>query len=95
MALHNYIYVYRFSTTPKKIYSFETVDNPLGLVCLGPHQVAFPGRSPGQVRQVQLETGNVSIVPAHETQLKALALSNDGTLLATAGEKVRCVFGRS
>ncbi|KAI5298940.1 Phosphatidylinositol 3,5-bisphosphate-binding protein [Ascosphaera atra] len=88
VALRNSIEIYAFSTKPQRKYSFETGDNPQGLVSLGPNIVAFPGRTPGQVQIVELENGNVSIIPAHEMPLKALGLSRDGSLLATAGEKV-------
>ena len=67
---------------------FETANNPLGLCCLGSRIVAFPGRTPGQVQIVEIETGNVSIIPAHGTPLKAMALSPDGEILATASEMV-------
>lgn len=89
IALRNSIEIYQFSTTPRKIHEFETGDNSEnGLVCLGPDIVAFPGRTAGQVQLVDLKTGNVSIIPAHEARLRTLALSRDGLLLATAGEKV-------
>jgi WD repeat-containing protein 45 len=92
IALHNSIHVFAFSTPPQKLSVFETVDNPLGLVCLGKRLVAFPGRSPGQVQLVELETGNVSIIPAHNSPLRAIDLSQDGETLATASETVRIGF---
>ena len=63
----------------------------MGLACLGNKLIAFPGRSPGQVQLVELETGNVSIIPAHSTPLRAMALSPDGEVLATASEAVSAV----
>lgn len=63
----------------------------MGLACLGSKLIAFPGRSPGQVQLVELETGNVSIIPAHSTPLRAMALSPDGEVLATASEAVSAV----
>ncbi|EER27871.1 Phosphatidylinositol 3,5-bisphosphate-binding protein [Coccidioides posadasii str. Silveira] len=86
VALHNSVHVFAFSVPPQKLSVFETVDNPLGLLCLGQQLLAFPGRSPGQVQVVELETGNVSIIPAHSSPLRALTLSSDGALLATASE---------
>ncbi|WEW55939.1 Phosphatidylinositol 3,5-bisphosphate-binding protein [Emydomyces testavorans] len=85
-ALYNSVHVFAFSVPPQKLSVFETVDNPLGLLCLGQRLLAFPGRSPGQVQVVELETGNVSIIPAHSSPLRALTLSSDGALLATASE---------
>ncbi|KAL3433787.1 WD40-repeat-containing domain protein [Aspergillus tetrazonus] len=86
VALLNSIHTFVFSSPPKKLAVFETTDNPLGLACLGQKVLAFPGRSPGQVQLVELETGNVSIIPAHSTPLRAMALSPDGEVLATASE---------
>ena len=81
--------MYAFSSPPEKLSVFETADNPLGLCCLGPKIIAFPGRTPGQVQLVELGTGNVSIIPAHGSPLRAIALSPDGEVLATASETVR------
>ncbi|KAL3477712.1 WD40-repeat-containing domain protein [Aspergillus californicus] len=86
VALLNSVQTFAFSNPPKKLLSFETTDNPLGLVCLGRDLLAFPGRSPGQVQLVELGTGNVSIIPAHSTPLRAMTLSPDGEVLATASE---------
>ncbi|KAF3396319.1 SVP1-like protein 2 [Penicillium rolfsii] len=86
VALLNSIHVFAFSTPPQKLSVFETSDNPLGLACLGQKILAFPGRSPGQVQVIELETGNISIIPAHSSPLRALALSTDGEVLATASE---------
>ncbi|EPS34855.1 hypothetical protein PDE_09819 [Penicillium oxalicum 114-2] len=86
VALLNSIHVFAFSTSPKKLSVYETSDNPLGLACLGRKLLAFPGRSPGQVQLIELETGNISIIPAHSSPLRAMTLSPDGELLATASE---------
>ncbi len=83
-ALQNSIHLYKFSSPPEKSSIFETADNPLGLCCLGAKIVAFPGRSPGKVQFVELESGNVSIIPAHTSALRAMDLSRDGKYLATA-----------
>lgn len=48
----------------------------------------FPGRTPGQVQLVELATGNVSIIPAHSSSLRAIDISRDGDILATASETV-------
>lgn len=78
--------MYAFSSPPEKLSIFEIADNPTGLCCLGPKVVAFPGRTPGQVQMVETATGNVSIIPAHGTPLRAMDLSSDGEILATASE---------
>ena len=92
VALLNSIHVFAFSNPPKKLHVFETSDNPLGLACLGQKLLAFPGRSIGQVQLVELETGNVTIVPAHTSPLRAMTLSPDGEVLATASEAVRFII---
>ncbi|KAL8632565.1 hypothetical protein Q9189_001717 [Teloschistes chrysophthalmus] len=86
VAVLNSISLYAFSSPPQKISSYETADNPLGLCCLGSKIVAFPGRTPGQVQIVEIGTGNVSIIPAHGTPLRAMCLSPNGEILATASE---------
>ncbi|KAL8949398.1 MAG: hypothetical protein Q9183_007608, partial [Haloplaca sp. 2 TL-2023] len=86
IATLNSISLYAFSSPPKKISSFETADNPFGLCCLGSQIIAFPGRTPGQVQIVEIETGNVSIIPAHSNPLRAMTLSPNGEILATASE---------
>ncbi|CAL5872057.1 uncharacterized protein PFLUO_LOCUS6314 [Penicillium psychrofluorescens] len=86
VALLNSVHVFAFSNPPQKLSVFETTDNPLGLACLGRKLLAFPGRSAGQVQMIELETGNISIIPAHSSPLRAMALSPDGEALATASE---------
>ncbi|KAL9627269.1 MAG: hypothetical protein Q9204_006690 [Flavoplaca sp. TL-2023a] len=86
IALHNTISLYAFSSPPQKVSSFETADNPSGLCSLGSKIIAFPGRTPGQVQIVEIGSGNVSIIPAHSTPLKAMTLSPNGEILATASE---------
>ncbi|KAI9696370.1 MAG: Phosphatidylinositol 3,5-bisphosphate-binding protein [Candelina mexicana] len=86
VALQNSVHVYAFQAPPEKLSVFETADNHLGLCCLGSQVLAFPGRSPGQVQVVELDRGNVSIIPAHGAPLRALELSPDGKVLATASE---------
>lgn len=86
IAIQNSIHLYKFSSPPERTAIFETADNPLGICCLGSRVVAFPGRSPGKVQLVELASGNVSIIPAHTSALRAMDLSSDGSLLATASE---------
>lgn len=87
IVLRHSVHVYTFTSSPTKISEFETAENPLGLCCLGSKLLAFPGRSPGQIQLVELESGNVSIIPAHSTPLRAMDLSPDGQVLATASEQ--------
>lgn len=86
VVLLNEVNLYKFSSPPQKLAVFSTANNPFGLCCLGKQIIAFPGRTPGQVQLVELSTHNVSIIPAHSNSLRALDLSNDGEILATASE---------
>ncbi|KND87732.1 SVP1-like protein 2 [Tolypocladium ophioglossoides CBS 100239] len=86
VVLQNSVRVYSFSKPPDLLHVYETADNFLGLCCLSDKKVAFPGRTVGQIQLVDLSTGNVSIIPAHSSALKAIQLSPDGELLASASE---------
>lgn len=91
VVLQNSVHVYVFSSPPEKVSISETADNPLGLCCLSSQLLAFPGRTPGQVHLVELETGGVRIIPAHTSPLRAIEISPDGEIMATASETVRRV----
>lgn len=85
-VLQNSVHLYDFQPL-KRLGTYETVDNHLGLCCLGTDIIAFPGRSAGKLQVVELVSKNVSIVPAHTGALRALDLSQDGHFLATASEQ--------
>ncbi|KAI9889580.1 MAG: WD repeat domain phosphoinositide-interacting protein 3 [Vezdaea aestivalis] len=84
VALRNSIHIYAFGIPTQRLSVFETTDNPFGVCCLNEYFIAFPGRTAGQVQIMEIETKNVSIVPAHSNALRAIELSRDGELLATA-----------
>ncbi|KAI9172351.1 SVP1-like protein [Paramyrothecium foliicola] len=86
VVLQNSVRVYSFAKPPDLLHVYETADNLAGLCCLSDKKIAFPGRTVGQVQLVEVATGNVSIIPAHSSALKAIQLSPDGSLLATASE---------
>jgi WD40 repeat protein len=92
VALQNSVHVYVFSSPPEKVSVSETADNPLGLCCLSSKLLAFPGRTSGQVQLVEVDTGNVRIVPAHTTSLRAIEISPDGEIMATASQTVCARF---
>lgn len=87
IALQNSVMVYKMQDGTL-LYDYETANNVSGIVGLSHKQVAFPGRTDGQIQIVELVNGNVSIIPAHDTPLRALAFSWDGELLASASDKV-------
>lgn len=86
VVLQNAVRVYRFARPPDLLNVYETADNYAGLCRLSDKQLVLPGRMVGQVRIVELATGNISIIPAHSSALRAITLSPDGELLATASE---------
>ncbi|KAK4102355.1 WD40 repeat-like protein [Parathielavia hyrcaniae] len=85
-VLQNSVRVYKFAKPPNLLSAYETANNPWGLCCLSPKRLAFPGRTTGHIQLVELATGSVSIIPAHTSAVKAIQLSPDGELLATASE---------
>ena len=86
VVLQNSVRVYSFAKPPDLLHVYETADNMLGLCCLTEKKMAFPGRTAGQIQLVELPTGNVSIIPAHSSALKAITISLDGDLMASASE---------
>ncbi|KAF4124391.1 WD domain, G-beta repeat [Geosmithia morbida] len=86
VVLQNSVRVYSFGKPPDLLHVYETADNHHGLCRLSDRQVVFPGRTAGHVQIVELSTGSVSIIPAHSSALRAMQLSPDGELLATASE---------
>ncbi|KAL6705677.1 Phosphatidylinositol 3,5-bisphosphate-binding protein [Coniothyrium glycines] len=87
VVLLNKVGVYKMKMPPEKIADYETVNNPFGLCEMSKNIVAFPGRTVGQVKLFDLHTSNVSIIPAHESPLRALGISKNGDLVATASEQ--------
>lgn len=92
IALQNSVRVYRFKAKPELWGVYQTADNPLGLCCLTEKTLAFPGRTPGQLQLVDLVAETVSIIPAHGSSLRAINISRDGEILATASDTVSHVF---
>lgn len=84
------IYVYRFSDL-KLLDQIPTTKNPKGLIALCPDAnnvvLACPGVKEGHVRVELYDIKKSHLIPAHESELAAIALSLDGTRLATASEK--------
>lgn len=88
VVLLNKVCIYKMKMPPEKVGEYETVNNPFGLCCLSKDIVAFPGRTVGQVKVVHFnDAGNVSIINAHESPLRALALNQMSDVLATASEQ--------
>lgn len=86
VVLQNSVRVYKFAKPPSLVAAYETANNPLGLCYLSQRRIAFPGRTAGHIQILEIATGNVSIIPAHSAAIRALQVSPDGELLATASE---------
>ncbi|KAF1953437.1 WD40 repeat-like protein [Byssothecium circinans] len=87
VVLLNTISIYKMKIPPSKVKEYLTVSNPFGLCALGNGVVVFPGRSPGQLNLFHFESEQISIVNAHSAPLRAVAVSNNGDMVATASEK--------
>ena len=88
VVLLNKVWIYKMKMPPEKLGEYETVNNPFGLCCLSKDIVAFPGRTVGQVKVFHFDdAGNVSIINAHESPLRALALTQTSDVVATASEQ--------
>ena len=88
LAFERSLSLYKHKGGIEKIASYETVSNPLGLCCLGEKILVLPGRSAGQLQIVDLQTLDVQIVPAHTSTLRALELSPNESVVASASDKV-------
>lgn len=78
----------------------ETCPNPKGLCAISPSKdvcvLACPEKKVGTVRVIHFDKGSKTLmINAHQSSIAALALNNDGTLLATASDKVfYCYFNQ-
>jgi WD repeat-containing protein 45 len=95
VVLKNKVHVYAFSSPPARIASYDTADNPHGVAALSNNILAFPSRTDGQIQIVNLagsaadgieQRNLVSIVRAHQAPIRALALNESGSIVASASE---------
>lgn len=87
VVLDEEVRIYAIDRNPVLEHSFTTTPNPAGLCAVSRTYFAILGQIPGHVKIVHNETHQVSIIPTHSSELAAIALSRDGSLLATASEK--------
>ncbi|KAK5682224.1 Phosphatidylinositol 3,5-bisphosphate-binding protein [Elasticomyces elasticus] len=73
---------------PNKLKTLHpTSPNVHALACLTNSLLVLPAQSVGQIQIIPLPTGSKRVLRAHNTAIRALALSADSTLLATASEQ--------
>lgn len=93
VVLQTSVRAYKFAKQPTLVSAHDTASNPWGLCCLSPKVIAIPHRTPGHIQIVDIASGNVDIIPAHTSPVRAIALSPDGEMVATAGETVGAPLG--
>jgi len=90
VVLANKVHVHRFKDL-KLLQLITTADNMSGLIAqstsVGHNVLAVPGLVPGSVRVELFDISKCVIVTAHVSELAAIALSADGSQLATASGK--------
>ncbi|KAK4950684.1 Phosphatidylinositol 3,5-bisphosphate-binding protein [Elasticomyces elasticus] len=73
---------------PNKLKSLHpTSPNPHALACLTNSLLVLPAQTTGQIQIIPLPSGSKRVLRAHNTTIRALALSPDSSLLATASEQ--------
>lgn len=90
VVLEDRVYVYNFSDL-KVLDTIETGVNKRGICALSPSNdnavLVTPGTQLGHIRITDYTSNKVIPVAAHDSELSCLALSYDGSLLATASIK--------
>lgn len=91
--LENKTYVYNFQNL-KMLEVIETASNIKGICAMSPSRdvcvMASPDKKLGTVRVTHFDKGSKTLlVNAHTSALAALALNNEGSILASASDKVK------
>eukprot|EP00536_Pseudo-nitzschia_multiseries_P014646 jgi/Psemu1/320697/estExt_fgenesh1_pm.C_7450002 len=90
VALFDRVYVYKLADLSLRDKIF-TANNPCGLLSLSTHVkdmvLACPSSTEGHVRVELYGMRKTMLIPAHESTLRALKLTADGSKLATASHK--------
>ncbi|CZT18530.1 uncharacterized protein RCC_04375 [Ramularia collo-cygni] len=75
---------------PNIIHSLHpTTSNPFALACLSNNLLVLPAQTAGQLQLISLKADNTTtkrIIRAHNSTLRCISLSQDGSLVATASE---------
>lgn len=76
---------------PNLVHSLhQTSPNLLALACLSNHLLVLPAQTPGQLQLIALNADNTTtkrVLRAHNSALRCISLSQDGSLVATASEQ--------
>lgn len=76
---------------PNLVHSLHpTTTNHFALACLSNNLLVMPAQTPGQLQLVSLNADSTTtkrIVKAHNSSLRCISLSQDGSLVATASEQ--------
>jgi uncharacterized membrane protein YgcG len=90
VVLANKVYLYNFADL-KLVDHIETTTNPHGLCAICPSAtntvLACPGLTRGHVRLELYDRSKTTIIPAHEADLAAIALTLSGSRIATASDR--------
>lgn len=91
--LKNKVHLYAFTSPPTRLATYDTHDNPYGVGVLANNVLAIPGPTVGRIQIIHISTShdsgphlNVSLVNAHKTAIRSIALDMSGSLLASASE---------
>ncbi|KAM4820533.1 WD repeat domain phosphoinositide-interacting protein 4-like [Thomomys bottae] len=97
VVLRNIIYVFSFPNDPKKLFQFNTQDNPQGIcdLCHSPEKqlLVFPGLQCGSLQLEDLagpQPGASSApvtIHAHQSPVACVSLNPSGTIVASASQK--------
>ena len=85
------IYVFNFISF-ENIDTIDTYENPRGIVAVSPdpkvNVLAYPDKTKGYVRIKSYDKSTTSLINAHESAIAFISINYDGTLVATASDKV-------
>ncbi|XP_076362152.1 WD repeat domain phosphoinositide-interacting protein 4-like isoform X2 [Tachypleus tridentatus] len=99
MVLKTEVHVFSFPNNPKKLFTFETRENPKGLCEVSPlasserQLLVFPGHKCGSIQLVDLSTTERGMssapftISAHQAEIACIAVNQQGTMVATASKK--------
>ena len=90
VVLENRVYVYNFSDL-RLVDAIDTCNNTKRIIAVNPETancfLATPGTQKGTVRVAVYGTRNENFTfKAHDSTVEQMALTNDGSVLATASE---------